>query len=265
MELQQLKYFREVAERQHVTRAAEKLFVSESAISRAVTQLEEELGVPLFYRQGRAVVLSPYGRLFLENVTRALGVLESGKRLLREQTEQESGTVSLGFLHSLGIEMVPGLIKEYRRKHPGIQFTLLVQRSGEMLMEELAGGGIDLCLSVPGMFGQSDVRWNHLLDEELLIAMPRTHPLAARRTLSLKELSSEPFLALSPEHTLRIIFDRLCADASFVPKIAFEGRDITTLRGLIAAGLGIGLLPPAPSRFAGVVEVKLSPARPFDR
>jgi LysR family transcriptional regulator, transcription activator of glutamate synthase operon len=263
MELQQLKYFREVAERQHVTRAAEKLFVSESAISRAVTQLEEELGVPLFYRQGRAVVLSPYGRLFLENVTRALGVLESGKRLLREQTEQESGTVSLGFLHSLGIEMVPGLIKEYRRKHPRIQFTLLVQRSGEMLMEELAGGGIDLCLSVPGMFGQSDVRWNHLLDEELLIAMPRTHRLAARRTLSLKELSSEPFLALSPEHTLRIIFDRLCADASFVPKIAFEGMDIATLRGLIAAGLGIGLLPPAPSRFAGVVEVKLSPARPI--
>jgi LysR family transcriptional regulator, transcription activator of glutamate synthase operon len=263
MELQQLRYFREVAERQHVTRAAEKLFVSESAVSRAVTQLEEELGVPLFYRQGRAVVLSPYGRLFLENVTRALGVLESGKQLLREQTEQESGTVSLGFLHSLGIEMVPGLIKEYRRKHPRIQFTLLVQRSGEMLMEELAGGGIDLCLSVPGMFGQSDVRWNHLLDEELLIAMPRTHRLAARRTLSLKELSSEPFLALSPEHTLRIIFDRLCADASFVPKIAFEGMDIATLRGLIAAGLGIGLLPPAPSRFAGVVEVKLSPARPI--
>jgi LysR family transcriptional regulator, transcription activator of glutamate synthase operon len=263
MELRQLKYFREVAERQHVTRAAEKLFVSESAISRAVTQLEEELGVPLFYRQGRAVVLSPYGRLFLENVTRALGVLESGRRLLREQTEQESGTVSLGFLHSLGVEMVPGLIKEYRRKHPGIQFTLLVQRSGEMLMEELAGGGIDLCLSVPGMFGQSDVRWNHLLDEELLIAMPRAHRLAASRTLSLKELSSEPFLVLSPEHTLRIIFDRVCADASFSPKIAFEGMDIATLRGLIAAGLGIGLLPPAPARFAGIVEIKLSPARPI--
>src|ERR1700752_1531330 len=132
MELQQLRYFREVAEREHVTRAAEKLFVSESAVSRAVTHLEEELGVPLFYRQGRAVVLSPYGRLFLEHVTRALNVLESGKRLLNEQTG-ESGTVSLGFLHSLGIEMVPRLIKEYRRKHPGIQFALLVQLSGKLL------------------------------------------------------------------------------------------------------------------------------------
>jgi len=135
MELQQLKYFCEVAKREHVTRTAEKLFVSQSAISRAVTQLEGELGVPLFYRQGRAVVLSPYGRLFLEHVSQALSILEDGKRLLSEQTGEESGSVSLGFLHSLGIEMVPRLIKEYRRKHPRIQFTLLVQRSGEMLMK----------------------------------------------------------------------------------------------------------------------------------
>lgn len=263
MELQQLRYFREVAEREHVTRAAERLFVSQSAVSRAVTQLEEELGVPLFYRQGRAVVLSPYGRSFLEHVARALSILESGKRLLGEQTGDESGTVSLGFLHSLGVEMVPRLIKEYRRKHPKIQFTLLVQRSGEMLMKELVAGGIDLCLSVPGMFGQSDVRWIHLLDEELLIAMPQKHRLAARRTLNMSELSSEPFLALSPEHTLRIIFDKVCAAASFLPKIAFEGMDIATLRGLIAAGLGIGLLPPAAARFAGVVEINLSPTRPI--
>jgi LysR family transcriptional activator of glutamate synthase operon len=77
----------------------------------------------------------------------------------------------------------------------------------------------------------------HLLDEELLIAVPQTHLLAARHTLSLRELSSESFLVLSPEHTLRIIFDRVCADASFLPNIAFEGMDVATLRGLIAAGL----------------------------
>jgi DNA-binding transcriptional LysR family regulator len=262
MELQQLKYFREVAEREHVTRAAEKLFVSQSAVSRAVNQLEEELGVPLFYRRGRAIVLSPYGRLFLDHVTRALNVLESGKRLLNEQTGGESGTVSLGFLHSLGIEMVPRLIKEYRRKHPRIQFTLLVQHSGKLLMEELVAGSIDLCLSVPGMFAQSDVAWSHLLDEELLIAMPQSHRLATKRTLNLRELSSEPFLALSPEHTLRIIFDKLCADSSVLPKIAFEGMDLATLRGLIAAGLGIALLPPSPARFPGIVEIKLSQPRP---
>src|ERR1700691_1843421 len=99
MELQQLKYFRVVAEQEHATGAAEKLFFSQSAVSRAVTQLEGELGVPLFYRQGRAVVLSPYGRVFLEHVTQALSILENGKRLLSEQSGEESGTVSLCFLH----------------------------------------------------------------------------------------------------------------------------------------------------------------------
>jgi LysR family transcriptional regulator, transcription activator of glutamate synthase operon len=263
MELQQLKYFREVAERQHVTRASEKLFVSQSAVSRAITQLEKELGVPLFYRQGRAVVLSRYGRVFLEHGIRALNILESGKRSLCEQTSGESGTISLGFLHSLGVEMVPRLIKEYRRKHSKVQFTLLVQRSGEMLMKELVAGSIDLCLSVPGMFQQKGIHWKHLMSEELIIALSQTHRLAARRTLNMRELSSEPFLALSPEHTMRIIFDKVCSDASFLPTIAFQGMDIATLRGLIAAGLGIALLPPAPTRFAGIVEIKLSQARPI--
>jgi DNA-binding transcriptional LysR family regulator len=113
------------------------------------------------------------------------------------------------------------------------------------------------------MFEESGVRWNRLLDEELIIALSQTHRLATRSTLQLRELSSEPFLALSPSHTLRTIFDKVCADSSFLPKIAFEGMDIGTLRGLIAAGLGIGLLPPAPARFAGIVEIKLSPAPPI--
>jgi LysR family transcriptional activator of glutamate synthase operon len=203
-------------------------------------------------------VLSPYGRSFLEYVVRAINVLESGKRRLAEQSGAETGTIALGFLHSLGIEMVPRLIKEYRRKHPGIHFTL-VQRSGKMLMEDLAEGSVDLCLSVPGMFEQSGIRWSHLLKEELIIALSQTHRLAARRSLRMTELSSEPFLALNPGHTLRNIFDKVCVDSSFVPNIAFEGMEIATLRGLIAAGQGIGLLPPAPARFGGVVEIKLSP------
>ena len=261
MELQQLKYFREAAEQEHVTRAAQKLFVSQSAISRAITHLEEELEVPLFHRQGRTVVLSRYGRLFLEHVIRAQNILENGKRLLGERSGTESGTVSLGFLHSLGIEMVPRLIKDYRQNHPKVQF-MLVQHSGKMLMQKLIEGGIDLCLSVPGMFEQSGVRWTHLLDEELVIAMPQTHRLAARRTFRLSELSSEPFLALSPGHTLRTIFEKACAEASFVPNIAFDGMDIGMLRGMIAAGLGIGLLPPATAPFAGLVEIRLSQPRP---
>ena len=97
MEFQQLKYFRAVAEQEHVTKAAKKLFVSQSALSRAVTQLEEELGVALFHRQGRAVILSRHGKTFLDFVTRAQGILEAGRRQLREESGKETGTVALGF------------------------------------------------------------------------------------------------------------------------------------------------------------------------
>ena len=262
MELQQLRYFREVAEREHVTRAADSLFVSQSAISRALTQLEEELGVPLFYRQGRAIVLSPYGRSFLEHVVLALNVLETGKRVLGERSGAESGIITLGFLPSLGIEMVPRLIKEYRQKHSKVQFRL-VQHPGKMLMQDLVEGTVDLCLSVPGMFDQTSIRWTHLLDEELVIAMSQTHRLAARRTLRISELSCEPFLALLSGNTLRALFDKVCSDASFVPEIVFEGMDIGTLRGMTAVGLGISLLPPAPVRVSGIVEIKLSQTRPI--
>ena len=257
MELQQLKYFRAAAEMQHVTRAAEKLFVSQSAISRAITQLEEELGVKLFNRQGRAIVLTRYGQLFLDCVIRVHSVIDSARRTLGEESGKETGRISLGFVPSLGLELVPRLIKEYRRKFPRIQFTL-VQQFPPALMEQLHSGTVDLCLSVPGMFDPPGIRWTPLYNEEMVIVLPQTHRLARRRSLRLKDLAQELFLCQTPGHTLRIMFERACVEAKFVPKIGFEGLDPVTLRGMIAAGLGIGMLPRSPVRVAGIVEVKLS-------
>jgi DNA-binding transcriptional LysR family regulator len=262
METQQLKYFRVAAELQHVTRAAEKLFVSQSAISRAITQLEEELGVQLFNRQGRAIVLTRYGQHFLDQVIRVQNILKSAKQTLSEETGTEAGTVSLGFLPSLGLELVPRLLKEYRRKHPRIQFTL-IQRSAQALLGQLNDGSIDLCLSVPGMFDPRGVRWTSLHKEELVIVLPQAHPFATRRSVRLKELSQETFLSLTPGNTLNTIFEKACMEAQFTPKIAFEGMDLGTLRGMIAAGFGIGVLPRSPVRVAGIVEIKLSQPHAF--
>lgn len=262
MELQQLKYFREVAEQQHVTRAAEKLFVSQSAVSRAIAQLEEELGVALFHRQGRSLVLSRFGEQYLSFVIQAQNALAHGSRVLKEQTSTESGTVALGFLGSLGAELVPQLIGEYRRLWPDVKFTL-IQRSGEALSKQLLEGSLDLCLSVPGTFEQPDFEWIHLRDEPLVVALPQSHKLAARRTLRLQELQDEAFLALSSGRTLRAIFEQACATAGFSPNIAFEAMDTTTLRGMAAAGLGIALLPPSSARVRGIVEINLSKPRPI--
>ena len=256
MELQQLRYFQEVAEQQHVTRAAEKLFVSQSAVSRAISQLEEELGVPLFHRQGRSVVLSKFGSSYLTFVRQALKILESASRSLHEGTSAETGTVAFGFIGSLGAELVPRMVEAFRKTWPKVQFTL-IQRSGEALIEQLLHGNIDLCFSVPGAFDNPALRWTKLLDEPLVLGISRRHPLADRTSISLKELEKECFLALSPGRTLRTVFDEACADAGFVPTIAFEAMDLTTLRGMAAAGLGIAITPPSSSRFKGLVEISM--------
>jgi len=129
MEMQQLRYFRVVAQLQHVTKAATKLSVSQSAVSRAISQMEHELGVPLFIRQGRAIVLTRYGAIYLEHVIRAQAALDSGKRILQEDSGEQAGTISLGFLGSLGTDMVPKLIKDFRRKHPLVKFNLKVAQN----------------------------------------------------------------------------------------------------------------------------------------
>ncbi len=118
MELQQqLKYFQEVAVQQHVTRAAEKLSYR-SAVSRAISQLEEELGVPLFHREGRSVVLSKFGISYLTFVRQVLNILESASQSLHEGTSAETETVAFDFIGSLGAELVPRLVEAFRKNWP---------------------------------------------------------------------------------------------------------------------------------------------------
>jgi DNA-binding transcriptional LysR family regulator len=196
--------------------------------------------------------------LFLDYVVRVHGVIDSARQALNEESGKETGTISLGFLPSLGLELVPRLIKEYRRKFPRIKFTLITQLAPQ-LMAQLSNGNVDLCLSVPGMFDPPGIRWTLLhKNQEIVIVLPQAHRLAQRRSLRLKDLAQETFLTPIPGNTLRTILERACVEAKFVPKIGFEALDHGTLRGMIAAGLGIGMLPRSPARVAGIVEIKLS-------
>ncbi|HYZ15854.1 MAG TPA: LysR family transcriptional regulator [Candidatus Acidoferrum sp.] len=260
--MQQLLYFRTAAQYEHVTRAADELEVSQSAVSRAIAQLEDELGVPLFERKKRGVGLNRFGQLFLEHVVRAHGELEEGRRALADAAGSAQGVVALGFLHSLGVDTVPRLLKAYRRHHPSVRFELQ-QDAGDTLMERLEDGTIDLCLSMPELSERRAVRWAALVQERLVLAVPRDHILAERRSVRLTELSeSNAFVACKPGNSLRTIFDQVCATASLKPTIAFEGTDVATLRGLVAAGLGIAILPSAQRRASGIREVPISPGPP---
>lgn len=257
MELYQLRYFQTVAEVGTLRDAAEKLAVSQSAVSRAIAMLESEIGVELFTRRGRANELNRFGHEFLRTSLAAQRSLDTAVSGVRESAGADVGTVALGFLVSLGVTTVPRLIRQHHDRYPDARFELR-QRAGPALVNDLATGVVDVCLSYPMTFDDAPgVKWHKLFTQQLYAVVHRGHPLARRDPIGLQELADQPFVALDREHTLRRIFDDACARHRITPRIAFEGTDIATLRGLIGARLGVGVLPRAATVPRDIVEIAI--------
>ncbi|MFF4173136.1 LysR family transcriptional regulator [Streptomyces sp. NPDC001744] len=254
-----LAYFAAVARHEHVTRAAAETGVPQSTLSRAIVRLEQDLGVTLFARRGRTVALTPAGRRFLTAAERALAEVERAADTVRADADPASGRVAFGFLHTMGSETVPGLIRAFRVDHPRVRFTL-VQNYGEAMIERLRAGDLDLCLTSP-VPDAPDLVARRLDEQRLRLVVPDEHRLAGRRRVRLAEAADETFVTLEPGYGLRRITDDLCAEAGFRPRVAFEGEEAETLRGLVAAGLGVALLPPPAVPRPGVVELTVTAPR----
>ncbi|MFJ3218612.1 LysR family transcriptional regulator [Kitasatospora sp. NPDC086801] len=254
-----LAQFAAVARLEHVTRAAALLGVPQPTLSRAVARLEEELGVDLLARQGRTVRLTRAGRLLLASVERALAEVERGAEAARAEADPAAGRVAFGFLHTMGTDAVPALLRGFRAGHPQVRFQLVQDYVGAML-ERLREGELDLCLVAP--LPDDPAFTARPLDEQRLhLVVPADHRLASRRRIRLAEVAEEPFVGLEQGYGLRAITDGFCAQAGFVPRLAFEGEEAETLRGLVAAGLGVALLPPALVPRPGVVELEVTAPR----
>ncbi|MFD7613661.1 LysR family transcriptional regulator [Streptomyces sp. NPDC059828] len=254
-----LAYFSGVARHEHVTRAAQELAVPQSTLSRAMVRLEDDLGVALFTRKGRTVSLTPAGRTFLTAVERALAEVERAAESVRADADPSAGKVAFGFLHTMGSETVPELIRAFRVDHPRVRFTL-VQNYGEAMIERLRSGELDLCLTSP-VPDEPDLVARRLDEQRLRLVVPDEHRLASRKRIRLAEAADETFVTLEPGYGLRRITDALCAEAGFKPRVAFEGEEAETLRGLVAAGLGVALLPPPAVPRPGVVELTVTAPR----
>ncbi|WP_329313347.1 LysR family transcriptional regulator [Streptomyces sp. NBC_01262] len=254
-----LAQFAAVARHEHVTRAAQQLGMPQSTLSRAMVRLEADLGVTLFARHGRTVSLTPAGRGFLASVERALAEVERSAESVRADADPEAGRVAFGFLHTLGTETVPGLLRTFRADYPRVRFQL-VQTYGEGLLERLRAGELDLCLTSP-VPDDPDLVTRRLDEQRLRLVVPEGHRLAGRKRVRLAEAATELFVTLEPGYGMRRIFDALCAEAGFSPRIAFEGEEAETLRGLVAVGLGVALLPPPTVPRPGVVELALTGQR----
>jgi DNA-binding transcriptional LysR family regulator len=255
VELEQLEYFRTVGRLQHVTRASEQLGITQPALSRAIIRLERELGAPLFHHVGRSVRLTRYGETFLERVEGALREIEEGRRALADMTGEIRGTIALGFLRTLGAEYVPRLVHAFRRDYPDVRFVF-TQNNGSALEQLLHNGDLD-CALLSGPPADARLAWSHVFDQRLVAIVPRDHRLAKRRTIRLAELAGDPFISFKPGHAIREVTDELCAAAGFAPPIAFEGDESSSIRGFVAQGFGVAIVPD--TRAAGaVVSLRIS-------
>ena len=257
MTLEELRWFVAVADREHVSDAATELHISQPALSRALSRVQAEVGVPLFDRQGRRLRLNRYGRVYRDHARRALAELDAARADLAEETGVETGLVVLAFLHTLGTWLVPSLLRGYEASHPGMNFRL-AQESAPNMLTALRAGEVDLIITSP----QPDdpaIAWQPLLNEPLRLAVPPGHPLAGRRRVRLADVAHEPFVLMKREYGLRGMTDRLFEAAGIRPPVAFEGDDAETLRGLVAAGLGVSLIPAPYSAAPGARVVPSTP------
>ncbi|MGE8207166.1 LysR family transcriptional regulator [Heyndrickxia sp. NPDC080065] len=241
MEWHQIQYFQVVAKTQHITRAAEQLSISQPALSRAISKLEDDLGVQLFDRKGRNIKLNQYGKMFLNRVERSINEIEIGKQEIRDAIHPDHGTVSLAFLHSLGISFVPEIVSSFQNKFPDVKFCLN-QAATQNVLEQIQMGEIDVAL-ISDIQNFKEIIWKPLLTEELFLIVSIQHPLAKFDEVDLNEISEEPFIAFKNGYGMRTIIDNLCDQAGFSPKVVFEGEEIGTVAGLVAAKLGVSLVP----------------------
>lgn len=242
MELRQLQYFVKVARKEHFTKAAEELHVAQSAVSRQIHQLEDELGISLFVQVGRNVQLTHAGRLFLNRIETILTDLEKSVLEIRELLDPELGEIRLGFPHSLGVNLVPSVVAQFRKEHPNVKFKFK-QGKFNSLMNDVINNEVDLALISPFPERHDQVTGELLITEELFAILPPNHILSEYQTLRLEQLREETFVVFSEGYSLRPIVMDACLKAGFKPIIGFEGEETDTIRGLVAAGMGVSLLP----------------------
>lgn len=242
MELRQIQYFIEVAEREHMTEAALALHVAQSAVSKQIANLESELGVQLFIREGRNIRITPIGKIFLQHAKAAVRAISNAKQEIEEFLDPERGNVRVGFPSSLAAHTLPTIISAFREQHPQIGFQLR-QGSYTRLVEAVKQGEIDLALLGPIPTDEKYIEGKILFVEQIVALIPDNHPMAEAKSLHLNDLRNDPFVLFSNGFVLRDIVIRACAQVGFSPTISFEGEDIDAIKGLVASGLGVTLLP----------------------
>lgn len=244
MDFRQIRYFIAVADARNFSRAAERLHVSQPPLSIQVKRLEDEIGVRLFARSPRGVELTPAGALFYEDAKAALARLDSAKKRARQAELGEVGTLSIGFVSIVDYGVLPPALKDFRTRYPRIEVELH-EATTDQQVQALRSGRFDLALAL-GPVREADLKFEPLIEEELLLALPARHPLAgADRATDLRRFCEEKFIA-PPRELAPGLHDAIvarCRGSGFTPRMGQQARQMQTVVSLVACGLGVALVP----------------------
>jgi len=263
MELHQLKYFVALARTGNFTRAAEACFVSQPSLSQQIKKLEDELGEELVHRSRQQTTLTSGGQIFLRRATTILRELEGIKGDLEQnQSGQVRGVVHVGIVPTVAPYLIPPTLRAFASEFPAVHGHVIEEPSTR-LREMLAAGEIDLAIVSLPIDGQG-LAIEPLADEELLLGLPKNHPLAGAERIQLSHLRMERFVMLKAELAIARRMMEACVQAGFQPNVAFRTSQLVTIERLVAAGMGISLFPALAVRPApGIVFRRLEAPAPF--
>lgn len=239
MDIDQLRYFLSVAERQNFTRAAEYLGISQPALSRSIQKLEEELGQPVFERRTRAVSLTDAGILLQSRVQQVLTILEDTKAEITD--DGQSGRVRVGAIPTIAPYFLPDVLREFSREFP--RATLIVQENTtDNLLKTCTQGEIDLAilaLPVPARYLEVEA----LFEEELLLVLPTDHPLVEKDRVRLGDVEPYPFVLLDEAHCLSDHIVSFCRQRAFHPVAVERTSQLAMVQELVALSHGVSMIP----------------------
>lgn len=245
MTLQELRYFCVTAEVLHYTRASRLLYISQPSLSYALNKLEQELGVPLFEKNGKRVMLTKYGEKFLPYAKRALAELSEGTEQIRDMKAPYSGGISLGYIYSVSFSALPEFVNSFymQQGNEQIAFRFRQGKAGE-LIEQLLTGTLDLLIA--GKPEMTSIDYVPIYRQEQFLIVPATHRLADAESVMLADIARENFVSLNHETLTYHQLEKEFRKAEFEPNTIIEADEYSSVAASVSTGAGVAIMPILP-------------------
>lgn len=242
MEIHQLRYFQAVARHGNFSRAAQMCHVAQPSLSQQIRKLEEEIGHPLFRRTRRGALLTAHGERLLPRAQAMLQELAAIREEVCGHPDALRRELAVGAIPTMAPYLLPALVQRCRRADPGLQLRL-AEETTDALVQALREGRLDFGLASPPFPGGRDLAVEVLMEDELLLALPRRHPLARRSALTVEEVTTCPLVLMKETHCLSRQSLEFCHRTASDPLVSVDSAQLDTVLAMVEAGLGLSFTP----------------------